>query len=43
VVDDSAFRAAFGATATPLPDALAATVQWYRDTVDSKTGVTTSR
>ena len=43
VVDDSAFRTAFGETATPLPDALAATVQWYRDTVDSKTGVTTSR
>ena len=28
VVDDSAFRTAFGETATPLPDALAATVQW---------------
>jgi len=43
VVDDSAFRTAFGETATPLPDALAATVQWYRDTVDAKTGLTTSR
>ena len=31
VVDDSAFRAAFGALATPLDDALAATTAWYRD------------
>ena len=31
VVDDSRFRAAFGGQATPLDDALAATLQWYRD------------
>jgi nucleoside-diphosphate-sugar epimerase len=31
VVDDSKFRTAFGVAATPLPDALATTLQWYRD------------
>ena len=31
VVDDSKFRAAFGDLATPLDDALAATLEWYRD------------
>jgi len=31
VVDDTAFRTAFGALATPLDDALAATAAWYRD------------
>lgn len=31
IVDDSAFRAAFGVGATPMADALAATVSWYRD------------
>ena len=31
VVDDSKFRTAFGDHATPLDDALAATLQWYRD------------
>jgi len=31
VVDDIAFRAAFGDLATPLDDALAATTTWYRD------------
>ena len=31
VVDDTAFRTAFGAHATPLDDALAATTAWYRD------------
>jgi hypothetical protein len=31
VVDDTAFRTAFGARATPLDDALAATTTWYRD------------
>jgi nucleoside-diphosphate-sugar epimerase len=31
VVDDTAFRTAFGALATPLDDALAATTTWYRD------------
>ena len=30
VVDDSAFRSAFGWRATPLPAALASTVDWYR-------------
>ena len=30
VVDDNAFRTAFGGYATPLADALAATVDWYR-------------
>jgi nucleoside-diphosphate-sugar epimerase len=30
VVDDSAFRAAFGTAATPLDDALADTLRWYR-------------
>ena len=29
VVDDTAFRAAFGACPTPLDEALAATTQWY--------------
>jgi nucleoside-diphosphate-sugar epimerase len=32
VVDDSAFRTAFGDLATPLDDALATTLAWYRDT-----------
>ena len=31
VVDDTAFRTAFGTHATPLDDALAATAAWYRD------------
>jgi nucleoside-diphosphate-sugar epimerase len=31
VVDDSRFRAAFGAHATPLDDALATTLAWYAD------------
>ena len=30
VVDDSRFRAAFGATTTPLDEAVGATVAWYR-------------
>ena len=30
VVDDSQFRAAFGAVTTPLPDAVRATVAWFR-------------
>jgi hypothetical protein len=29
VVDDTAFRSAFGAHATPLDEALATTIQWY--------------
>jgi nucleoside-diphosphate-sugar epimerase len=31
VVDDSKFRSAFGDQATPLDDALATTLDWYRD------------
>ena len=31
VVDDSRYRATFGQAATPLDDALAATLTWYRD------------
>jgi nucleoside-diphosphate-sugar epimerase len=31
VVDDSAFRTTFGELATPLDDALATTLRWYRD------------
>jgi len=31
VVDDSKFRAAFGDLATPLDEALATTLAWYRD------------
>jgi nucleoside-diphosphate-sugar epimerase len=31
VVDDGAFRTAFGDLATPLDDALATTLAWYRD------------
>ena len=30
VVDDSDFRASFGAELTPLPEAAAATVAWFR-------------
>jgi nucleoside-diphosphate-sugar epimerase len=30
IVDDSQFRAAFGAQTTPLPDAVRATVAWFR-------------
>ena len=30
VVDDTAFRTAFGDLSTPLDDALAATLAWYR-------------
>jgi hypothetical protein len=31
VVDSTKFERAFGWTATPLPDAVAATVAWFRD------------
>jgi nucleoside-diphosphate-sugar epimerase len=31
VVDDNKFRTAFGGQATPLDEALASTLQWYRD------------
>lgn len=32
VVDDAKFRTAFGASATPLDEALDATLEWYRTT-----------
>lgn len=35
VVDDGKFRSAFGDHATPLDEALAATLQWYRDAAPS--------
>ena len=35
VVEDRRFRDAFGASATPLDDALAATVRWYRQDADA--------
>jgi nucleoside-diphosphate-sugar epimerase len=38
VVDDSKFRTAFDESATPLPDALAATLQWYREKAETRTG-----
>jgi nucleoside-diphosphate-sugar epimerase len=41
VVDDSKFRAAFGVNATPLNEALAATLQSYRQAADA-TAVSTS-
>ena len=31
VVDDTKYRTAFGGPTTPLDDALAATLEWYRD------------
>ena len=31
VVDDTRFRTSFGDQATPLDDALATTLRWYRD------------
>ena len=43
VVDDSMFRAAFGVSSTPLDDALAATLQWYRERTRAGTSVTVSR
>ena len=35
VVDDTKFRAAFGDLTTPLDDALATTLEWYRDAADA--------
>ena len=43
VVDDSMFRASFGVNSTPLDDALAATLQWYRERTRAGTSVTVSR
>ena len=34
VVDDSKFRTAFGGTCTPLDEALATTLAWYREAAD---------
>ena len=34
VLDDGKFRAAFGDTCTPLDEALASTLAWYRDVAD---------
>ncbi|MEV0276292.1 NAD-dependent epimerase/dehydratase family protein [Streptomyces sp. NPDC050610] len=38
VMDDTAVTEALGLRATPLPDALRATVQWYRDAFAAPTG-----
>ena len=40
VVDDTKFHAAFGVHATPLDDALAATLDWYRHAADTTTTAT---
>jgi nucleoside-diphosphate-sugar epimerase len=37
VVDDTKYRTAFGNPTTPLDDALAATLQWYRDAAPTTT------
>ncbi len=43
VVDDAKFRAAFGDCSTPLDDALAATLAWYRITADVQTPTQSAR
>ena len=43
VVDDSKFRAAFGEHSTRLDDALATTLQWYRERAKSDTTAPASR
>jgi len=43
VVDDSKFRAAFGDHSTPLDDALAATLRWYRERANAVTAAPASR
>jgi len=43
VVDDSKFRAAFGEHSTRLDDALATTLQWYRERATSDTTAPASR
>ncbi len=40
VVDDSRFRAAFGDLSTPLDEALATTLRWYRDAAASQPAAT---
>jgi len=37
VVDDSSFRTAFGVAATPLDEALDATLAWYRANASAPT------
>lgn len=43
VVDDNKFRAAFGDHSTPLDDALAATLQWYRERAKAVAAAPASR
>ena len=43
VVDDSKFRAAFGDHSTPVDDALAATLRWYRESAKAVTAAPASR
>jgi len=43
VVDDTKFRTAFGDHTTPLDDALAATLRWYRDTAELATPAAATR
>jgi len=43
VVGDSKFRAAFGDHSTPLDDALAATLRWYRERANAVTAAPASR
>ena len=43
VVDDSKYRAAFGDMSTPLDEALATTLAWYRDTAPARTPAVTHR
>ena len=43
VVDDGRFRAAFGDRCTPLDDALATTLAWYRDAAAARTPSLTHR
>jgi nucleoside-diphosphate-sugar epimerase len=42
VVDDTTYRAAFGNATTPMDDALAATLTWYRDAARSTADRTTT-
>ena len=43
VVDDSKFRSTFAVAATPLPDALASTLQWYRAAAAANTSAAAAR
>jgi hypothetical protein len=42
VVDDSRYRTTFGHAATPLDDALASTLTWYRDAARTTAGSPTT-